>query len=341
MKKLLILTLLVALAALPLVSAEICQAIDDKDQMFYVDCQTGERVLTADEQIQQLEQRRQLLLEKKAALSRQLDHNEADSPSLQLSPAPSVRQTVRANNTPQSIRLNGRTYRRQPSVPRQVQIDGTTYYLDEEETGFSKGISRGDWLVSLYGGAGAYIAGEVPVYGEKLEAKGSFLWSAGLSGMYFVSEYFGLGVGIEIDELPQTHEKVTGYISSSPYGIEYKNGKGQLSARKIMLLGRLNLNPHHSVRAYIPFGVGYSRIKGEIEADLRVSMNMGSHSISGNSSFTETESKNELAYFAGFGLEFNITQTVSLGLEARYNSFDFMDENFMYLNGLAKLNIKF
>lgn len=320
MKKRLLLTLLLALAALPLVSAEICQAIDDKDQMFYVDCQTGERVLTADEQIQQLEQRRQLLLEKKAALSRQLDHNEADSPSLQLSPAPSVRQTVRANNTPQSIRLNGRTYRRQPSVPRQVQIDGTTYYLDEEETGFSKGISRGDWLVSLYGGVGAYVVGEIAEYEEKLEAKGSFLWSAGLSGMYFASEYFGLGVGIEIDELPQTHDKLNVYTYEA---------KGKLSARKIMLLGRLNLNPQHSVRAYIPFGVGYARLKGEMELDL------------GGASFSLEESKDELAYFAGFGLEFNITQTVSLGLEARYNSFDFMDENFMYLNGLAKLNIKF
>lgn len=199
--------------------------------------------------------------------------------------------------------------KRQSSISgKRVLIDGKYYYLSEEPARGGKssgGIRAGDWLFSVYGGSGAYTKGEVGI--EYREEYNEYLkWSAGVSGLYFINSYFGAGLGIDWDR-----------------------DKSGISLTKLSLLGRLNLNPHYPARLYLPFGVGYGRVEEK-----------GIYWSGGRGLVSYEEKSNEVVYFVGLGLEFDLTERVSMGIEGRYNCFKFRSTDFAYLNGLLKLNIK-
>lgn len=152
--------------------------------------------------------------------------------------------------------------------------------------------------------------------------------------MYFLNPYLGIGLGLETDQAPKSDRQGKTSYGGFPY---YGESESKVSLYKAMLQGRLNVNPAHPVRLYVPFGIGYGYVQDKQTHTKYVYNGMYTSAVNNNATHTDST----LVYFAGLGLEFDLTATVSLGVEGRYNRFGYAHETFAYVNGLAKVNIKF
>ena len=320
MKKYFLLIFIFVFSYISLYSAELCKEFDSSLNLITVDCQTGKRIITPEERAQTEKIRQEAA---KKARAERIRKAKAEQRRIEKAIEKRKRKLAKQRQ-------------KQAQHPRHVQMDGKTYYLYESprNTG-AVGIEEGNWLVSLYGGAGTYLTGKTHINYTTIDADRVILWSAGISGIYFINRYLGFGIGLELDQAPETDRK--GHESYSKSYREFGTVESKVSLQKALLLGRLNLNPAHSARLYVPFGLGYAYIKDKQKNQGVILNGYSSYNISCDRTKTDTT----LVYFAGLGLEFDLTERVSLGLEGRYNMFKYDDESFTYINGLAKVNIKF
>ena len=195
------------------------------------------------------------------------------------------------------------------------------------------GIEKGDVIFSvLLGGTRPAHAADMHVQGGEVNANvdwGSNGGMYGLSGIYFPNAY--LGYGMEINGMDTT------YASKQFNTTQIKTAMDVWSA---MLSGRLNINPHQSVRLYVPAGVGLSLARSRWR-----------ESDTGQSA---EDTYLSVGYFIGAGIETNLNSNDrSIGLEVRYTHFGFDKEQFLggfklsgqknygYLALLLKLNYRF
>lgn len=312
MRKIILLISVLGFCVIPSL-AEICHDFDANMQLVTVDCITGQRIITAAEREQ----------EKLAAeQARQRRIKEAEAKQKEIEKAIEKRKKALEKQKTQKV-----------STPKEVLIDGKTYYLTAApNTKLDAGIHPSEWMISVYGGAGSYLAGEIPSY-NNISTKKTLVGSGGLSGLYFINNYWGFGGAIEMDVTTKTQDS---YYYSNSRSISESS---RLSLSKLMLMGRLNINPVHSTRLYIPFGVGITSLK-EKRKNKTWSRNEETYQSlykEDNQNFTDTT----FIYFGGMGLEFDLTNNVSLGLEGRYNRFQYKHTTFTFVNGLAKVNVKF
>lgn len=295
----------------------------------YVDCQTGQRIVTQEEKEKSAQRIRQETQQKAAQQARA---TEAEKKRLEKAIEKRKQQLKKERQ---------KQLAKQTQVPQQVQINGETYYLSAKPGGSSfAGIQSHDWMISAYGGFGTYSSGETQYDSVNIAANKMTFWSAGASGLFFPSCYVGLGLGIETDQFARgKKEHFSSYSSGGGWShYEYGDGESRISLEKLMFLGRLNLNPAHGARLYVPFGGGYGRVKETQKIAIHVSNWPGtSYSWKDEKHYA----KSTLIYFAGLGLEFDLTEYVSLGLEGRYTRFSYRSSTFAYVNGLAKVNVKF
>ena len=151
----------------------------------------------------------------------------------------------------------------------------------------------------------------------------------GIEGMAFATPY--IGYGLEISGMNTT------YAAKKVAEVNYRTA---MSLWNGLLRLRLNVNPYHPVRLYIPVGAGMTYARS------RCYTNTGSESMVGHSL--------SFGYFAGLGLETDWSRAgQSVGLEVRYHGFAFDtdklldgrpasgNKNYGYLSVLLKLNYRF
>lgn len=328
MRRLGLIYLLIGLS-LPVFSSELCKDFDDNANLIYVDCQTGQRVITKEEREQAQRLKEQAA---KAQAAEQARAAQAEEKRLEKAIEKRKQQLEKERQKQEKQQQMAQT-------PQTVQIGGQTYYLSPKKQQ-ATGIEPYDWMISAYGGFGTYLSGESNFDGVKIKVKNMTFWSGGLSGMFFLNRYLGVGVGAETDQFVRGKTRYSSsYASGSGWSsAQYGEYTPEISLEKLMFLGRLNVNPAHGARLYIPFGLGYGRVK-ETQKEQGFIYNWPGSSYSWNSKQSIT--KSTFVYFAGIGLEFDLTNYVSLGLEGRYNRFSYRGSTFGYVNGLAKVNVKF
>lgn len=178
------------------------------------------------------------------------------------------------------------------------------------------GIEAGQSMVSLTGGvaipaqkSGVKIEDDGVTYGELYwgNTGGQF----GLSYMYFVHEY--IGVGLELNDAFFGEKEQT--IVSIP-GVGKDSFKSKMNTFNAMVTARVNANPKNSLRVYVPFGLGLTHAKGKIKEiwnDFYDPADSGSESYS--------SSNNSFGWFVGLGAEADVTDHFALGAEVRYAGF--------------------
>lgn len=187
------------------------------------------------------------------------------------------------------------------------------------------GIENGSLLLSGFIGGGASVN---KVDGVEWGKDGGL--SAGAQLMGFPTKYLGVGVEISGSSFFETTDD-TLYYYTNGYGYTYyDNMKVTASVLNIMFASRINFNPQHRVRAYLPMGLGVGLARFETK--------MFNHSY--------TEDSTGFAYYVGMGLEVSLNSRFVLGVETRYNGFNFKFEDGekvypQYLTALLKVSAKF
>lgn len=284
----------------PIFCAELCQEFDAEANIITVDCVTRQRIVTKAEL-----DKENKLQEEKAKAQKVVEEKKKEKVQKEKS-KPEVKQNKALEG--ESVQVNGETF----------YLSKNPYKKQQEPVG----IRAKDWMISIAGGGGGYLDGMIKSDFGNYNMKNSTLISVSVSFMRFINSYFGLGLGVESDQ--NVRESYSFYFSNGVV-------KSQLKVHKLMLLGRINLNPAHAARLYLPLGIGYSSIKEKQNVQI----------LSPYSSYDNSFSKSSVIYFAGIGLEVDLTKSVSLGIEGRYNRFTYYSEPFSYLNGLMKINVKF
>ena len=140
-------------------------------------------------------------------------------------------------------------------------------------------------------------------------AWGDVGFGMGLSYFYFPSPYIGLGIDGGIKGFRGSN--VTEW---EHHGHHWDCEETELSLQQFQLLGatRLYLNPGSRARFYVPLGAGISIVNADIDYT-------GDHHYS----YEENYSTTSFTYYAGLGLEFEVSNGLVFGFEARYNAFDY------------------
>lgn len=195
------------------------------------------------------------------------------------------------------------------------------------------GIEKGDVLFSLL------LGGTHPAHHATMQVQGNGIndtvdWGStggmyGLSTLYFLNDY--VGYGMEVNGMDTT------YAVQRVDNVQIKTAMDVWSA---MLSGRLNMNPHQSVRLYVPVGAGLSLVRNRWRLP--------------DTNQSAEETYLSLGYFIGAGIETNLnSKDHSIGLEVRYTRFGFDKDQFLdglrlsgrqgygYLAVLLKLNYRF
>ena len=170
---------------------------------------------------------------------------------------------------------------------------------------------------------------------------GTYGATAGLSYAFFPSEYFG--IGLEANDAYFDGKKYTTNAAGHKY--ETKTGMNVLNA---LLSMRFNLNPKHKYRVYIPFGGGYAWSTNLLE---------NKDTFGGNTTTKKyRNTAGSFGYFVGLGLEMDLGERWSLGLEGRYNGFTYDtnkiaekddkdslvgDKDYTYVSASLKLGYRF
>lgn len=289
---------------MPVFCAELCQEFDDQAHIITVDCITRERIITQADTNKNKETKVEVANEQKILKQKQEKENK--------------KKKLKSEPKKQQIK----------SEEQNLQINDKKNYLSK--TSYKQkdiGVKSGDWMISIAGGGGGYLGGSIKSDYTNYDMKNSSLWGASLSITKFVNSYFGLG--LEVGGDLNINSSLTKYFWGPGYSGDISS---QMSVYKLLLLGRINLNPGHATRLYVPFGVGYTSIEEKRSTEM---------ATPAYSFITDKYTASSVGYFAGIGFEFNLTKNVSLGLEGRYNGFIYHSEPFAYLNGLIKLNVKF
>lgn len=166
-------------------------------------------------------------------------------------------------------------------------------------------------------------------------ADGGF--NGGLQLLTALLPYFALGVefsangfsGAETEESGQIFG-ITGYTYHSGPGYSYTTTdygyipyssrlKVNANSFQFMLAGRITLNPQDDFRLYLPLGIGIQNTR--VKYDLQFNMKNANFYSSGSKKYSST------AYYIGVGLEKELEGNDLIGLEARYHSFSFKQDD--------------
>ncbi|WP_424245494.1 opacity protein-like surface antigen [Elusimicrobium posterum] len=170
------------------------------------------------------------------------------------------------------------------------------------------GIGRNENRIGVYGGISAptdldfdhdKVGRNGPSFGVEFLRTASPRFSMGMEGFY---AYYG------------------------EHGIR-KNRRSKGSIYSGHVLGRVNFMYDEPTRFYIPFGLGLSRYKQELNNGIK-------------------ESESGISMFTGLGMEFDVSSRMVLGIEGRYmymplDSDNFTDSFFTSLSFLIKAGFKF
>ncbi len=187
------------------------------------------------------------------------------------------------------------------------------------------GIAAGDVMLSAQGGYaistnrlrhdpnGLSVAGN---WGKE----GGYEW--GLSVLVFPKDIFGLGVEYNSNRFNATD-------TGTWIGGGWHYSKSKVKVDNLMLAMRLNANPNHRVRFYVPLGAGvdFFRVKEEDIAGYPPATSATKHYTG-------------FAWYAGLGLESSITERLIVGLEARMNGAH-MKKALFYATGIGRIGVKF
>lgn len=180
------------------------------------------------------------------------------------------------------------------------------------------GIEAGQHMVSLTGGvaipaqkSGVKIQDEDDVELTEL-SWGKVGGQFGLSYMYFVHEYVGVGLELN-DAFFGEKEKAVDFA-----GFGKDAFKSKMNTFNAMVTARVNANPQSNVRVYVPFGLGLTHAKGKIKEKWTDYVDPAD-----NESETYSSSTNSFGWFVGLGAEADLTDNWALGAEVRYTGFRF------------------
>ena len=195
----------------------------------------------------------------------------------------------------------------------------------------SEGIRQGDVLFSVFAG------GMRPAHKTGIKASGidsELPWGGtggqyGVGGVRFFHDY--IGFGLELNGANTT------YASKMRSGVQFKTAMDVWST---FLTSRININPYHPVRLYVPMGAGLSLARSRWK------------NVSVDTSDENTDVS--LGYFIGACIETNWnSQDQSVGLEVRYSNFGFNKAQYIdkvqlsgqgrygYLSVVLKLSYRF
>lgn len=186
-------------------------------------------------------------------------------------------------------------------------------YYGLQEYGLRKNTTR----VEFYGGMVLPQDNWEP-NGNKLGSTG---WTAGIGFTRNIVSFFGLGLDANYAQLGDGDKNA----AKSYYRTGIATG---------LVTGRFSFFPSQATRLYVPFGIGI----GHTFARLKNSD--GSH---------VTTDGTDLAQMLGLGLEFDLDETLILGVEGRYYLIDAADEfkqafgrkRYHHYNIMLKLGCRF
>jgi len=167
-------------------------------------------------------------------------------------------------------------------------------------------IQKGALLSSFYLGGTFGLEHSGMHFDNRSLAWGRAGVEVGLSGIYFLNDYFGLGGSLHYagyqgsdknywnrETIPYTQKEMT-------LNTEFFN---------FMLMGRVNFNPHAPTRFYAPFGTGVSI--GHAKFKYR--------DTTYDTSLSASSTSADLGAFAGLGVEYDMYEgALTVGLETRY-----------------------
>ncbi len=183
----------------------------------------------------------------------------------------------------------------------------------------AQGIEGGESVANFYMGLGSALQKSgMEVDGQNL-SWGNIGGDAGLSYLYFVSPYLGLGADIHYAGFQgsESFEDVPGRWYWHTFETDF-----EMHTMHIMGIGRINLNPGSSLRLYIPFGAGIALSEG------RMRYKWDDYDMYQAESYDSS-----FSWYAGIGLEFETNNNVTWGIEARYNAFEHNYQDLTYLVG--------
>lgn len=196
---------------------------------------------------------------------------------------------------------------------------------DEPHFQNTVGIEKGAHLMSGFAGGAASIN---EIDGVAWGQDGGL--SIGAQMMSFPSEYLGVGMEAGWNSFFETTDDILYYYTDTYGYTHYDHMKIMASVLNLMFAARVNFNPQHRVRVYAPMGmgVGIAQFKTKL---------FGSN---------YTENSTGFAYYAGIGVEVSVTPRLVLGVETRYNGFNFEFEDGdkarpQYMTALFKVSAKF
>lgn len=166
-------------------------------------------------------------------------------------------------------------------------------------------------------------------------ADGGF--AGGIQLIEALSPYFALGVEVSANNFSSANNRSTISLGGLPITA---TDKFSVSAVQFALASRLTVNPEKAVRVYIPFGVGIQSSRVKYDGHAQQGMYIQQISRSFRDSAT--------AYYVGIGIEDETTDHIIYGLEARYHSFKFSENEIMnktfhphYYTVAVKVGLKF
>lgn len=155
-------------------------------------------------------------------------------------------------------------------------------YYGLQEYGLRKNTTR----IEFYGGM-TLPKSDWKANGGELGTTG---WTAGIGFTRNIMPFFGLGVDVNYAQLGDGEK-----LADNSY---YRTG-----VATALVTGRVSFFPSEATRLYVPFGVGFGHLFArQKNAD-------GSH---------QTTDGTDLAQMLGLGLEFDIDETITFGVEGRY-----------------------
>ncbi len=176
--------------------------------------------------------------------------------------------------------------------------------------GRSQGIESGQSMISVYGGLGTALQKSgLELDGESL-SWGNIGGEAGLSYLWFPQAQVGIGADLRLASFRGSQlirRDVPGWWHWHTFESDL-----EMSTLQLMGAGRINVNPSSSVRLYFPFGAGIVLSEGSIK-----------YTWDGEVFDSEDELDTSFGWYAGVGLEFDASDRLAWGIEARYNAFTY------------------
>ncbi len=191
-------------------------------------------------------------------------------------------------------------------------------YYGLEEYGLRKNTTR----VEFYGGM-VLPQDEWSHNGNTVDL-GELGWTAGIGFTRNIVPIFSLGVDVNYAQ----------YGDGDTFVDAGQDAYFRTGIATALVTGRVNFFPSEATRVYIPFGIGVGHMFAREE------FKDGSHL---------TTDSTDLAQMVGVGLEFDIDETVTFGVEGRYYLIEAADEfkeafgksRIHHMNVMLKLGYRF